>query len=732
MKWARLSVCGQMAICAGACLLLLAPLSASAQPDFIKWHQPPTWTTPQNFYYGWNETSLYGGIQIAADDWLCDSNHPVTGIRWWGSYRGWNGPAPAFRGVEAFYITIWTDVPVGVGEDFSHPGEVIWEYYAEIFTEERYGWDVDPIDNSLETCFYYTVDLDLPFWFYQEPLDNIYWLSIAAIQPECPCDPDMNCDGSVDLGDIDPFVLAMTDRATYEAMYPACDWYKGDLDCDGDIDFRDQDIFVNVLTLGYCPDAPNDWGWKTRPRDPYSPAPDAAVRILDPTAPMLFSMYTIGEPITWPDPYPATQWDLAFELADPNTCDCNGDYDGDGDVDEDDVDKFVECLGGRSIWADLNCDGQVNMYDQPIMDCQYNAGWPDPNCCPRVGEPKWSQPPEPYENPVISGHDELSNYARGQLVADDWFCDTPYQVGKFTWWGSFEGWGQSVPPDSWDRPTGFMFTVWRDAGGQPGEVIWESCTRTFDWTSEVMFSAWDYDLCDPPRPPEACFRFDHELINGWEWFAQAPGDNTYWFTVSAFYCQATPDINHDGILSIMDYTQFLNCLNKCAIRECAAADLDCDGDIDNGDLLLFMDYYNAGVIPDPPPEPTILWGWTTRLDEVGGLVMGPAYDVWDPTAPEPADFFIDGAPIGCPNDPLYYQDMAFQLNWDYPCGDANCDGLINNGDIDPFLLALDNYAMYQAQYPGCDNADMDFNGLVNNGDIDPFVYALMNGQCPPP
>jgi hypothetical protein len=62
-------------------------------------------------------------------------------------------------------------------------------------------------------------------------------------------------------------------------------------------------------------------------------------------------------------------------------------------------------------------------------------------------------------------------------------------------------------------------------------------------------------------------------------------------------------------------------------------------------------------------------------------------------------------------------------------GDLNCDGLVNNFDIDPFVLALSNPAAYAQAYPNCDirNADIDGNGLVNNFDIDPFVALLSGG-----
>jgi len=59
-------------------------------------------------------------------------------------------------------------------------------------------------------------------------------------------------------------------------------------------------------------------------------------------------------------------------------------------------------------------------------------------------------------------------------------------------------------------------------------------------------------------------------------------------------------------------------------------------------------------------------------------------------------------------------------------GDLNCDGRVNNFDIDPFVLALTNPIRYGAVYPDCDrrNADVNGDGAVNNFDIDPFVKLL--------
>lgn len=61
-----------------------------------------------------------------------------------------------------------------------------------------------------------------------------------------------------------------------------------------------------------------------------------------------------------------------------------------------------------------------------------------------------------------------------------------------------------------------------------------------------------------------------------------------------------------------------------------------------------------------------------------------------------------------------------------PPGDMNCDGIVNNFDIDPFVMALVDADVYAANFPNCDRSRADINGdgAVDNFDIDPFVQVL--------
>jgi hypothetical protein len=62
-------------------------------------------------------------------------------------------------------------------------------------------------------------------------------------------------------------------------------------------------------------------------------------------------------------------------------------------------------------------------------------------------------------------------------------------------------------------------------------------------------------------------------------------------------------------------------------------------------------------------------------------------------------------------------------------GDTNCDGVVDFGDINPFVAAIVSIEGYEAQFPDCTiyNADINLDGHVDFGDINPFV-ALLAGK----
>jgi hypothetical protein len=395
-------------------------LIAEEQGSGIKWDQPPVYNPDSQHpdcFWGWDEISDYLMLTgpIVADDWACTDDRPVTDVHWWGSYREWVepvSPMPPF----GFHIGIWTDVPAGEDDWFSHPGILIWDWWVpyEETMETPVGCDFHPDWMPFpETCFYYTFNIPETEWFWQDPsgATTIFWISIAA-----------------DYGDLMP-------------QHP--------------------------------------WGWKTRPRDPLSLAPDDAVRIWAPPRPGPGSVYEQGEPIYWPTP--EESWDTAFTLT-------------------------TTGVGGTYIkWSQP---------PEPYVPADAFNGW-----------------------------DEYSVYGDNsrQIVGDDWVCQNEDPISDVHWWGSFIGWGHQEPPLMPDRFHIGIWTdvpadpAEPDSFSHPGDLVWHYVCGDFTWS----FVGWDFDPRDPLAPPEACFYFECDIPQD-QWFYQEGGTNIYWVTISAIYTEGPP------------------------------------------------------------------------------------------------------------------------------------------------------------------------------------------------
>ncbi len=175
--------------------LMVTPAIQQKPPLYLKWSQPVVeWQPGLNppVFNGWDERSIYAsGTQrpICADDWQCNSNQPVTDIHWWGSFINWTQPTPP-QLPQAFHIAIWTDKPAGGTNPWSHPDRLVWQTFCTNYTWNFAGYDHDPrgqVQN--EACFQFNQVLRPEEWFHQDPGQNIYWLSIAAIWQQTPTYP---------------------------------------------------------------------------------------------------------------------------------------------------------------------------------------------------------------------------------------------------------------------------------------------------------------------------------------------------------------------------------------------------------------------------------------------------------------------------------------------------------------------------------------------------------------
>jgi hypothetical protein len=114
-----------------------------------------------------------------------------------------------------------------------------------------------------------------------------------------------------------------------------------------------------------------------------------------------------------------------------------------------------------------------------------------------------------------------------------------------------------------------------------------------------------------------------------------------------------------------------------------------------------------------------------------GAYQPPAVFAW----PQPLVYDDSGAIWLVWYDNGAFSNPRVTLLRPYTPGDMNQDGVVNNFDIDPFVAALIDPALYEETYgipaaAGAIIGDLNADGALNNFDIDPFVACLTGGECP--
>ncbi len=146
---------------------------------------------PSTAYYTPDPTSqtVYTG-SFMADDFADGFDSPVVHVKWWGSYMG---QTPDTKPIDRFLISFESDVPVGPGNDFSHPGDVLSSQIVTrgplapgsgTFSEKFLSPGGAPLDEAL---YEYNAELNLGQEF-PEKSDTVYWLKIVALYDITPDD----------------------------------------------------------------------------------------------------------------------------------------------------------------------------------------------------------------------------------------------------------------------------------------------------------------------------------------------------------------------------------------------------------------------------------------------------------------------------------------------------------------------------------------------------------------
>jgi hypothetical protein len=224
----------------------------------LKWQQPP-WVLnemPPPVFLGWDAMSVVNSTQIVADDFLCNDPRPIATLQWWGSYLNWQDALPP-NPLLPFQISLWTDVPGGVGGPFSHPGVCIWQWNKLPDYEVFAGYDYDPRAGAIvDTTFHYGLTIPANQVFWQSP-GTIYWISIAAIYPAGPGQlpypwgwktrpHNFNDDGVITYVPTNPVPGMVWQQGepiqwqgSWDLSFHLGVPLHGDADIDGDVDFSD-------------------------------------------------------------------------------------------------------------------------------------------------------------------------------------------------------------------------------------------------------------------------------------------------------------------------------------------------------------------------------------------------------------------------------------------------------------------------------------------------------------
>ncbi|MBL8878952.1 MAG: hypothetical protein JNG88_07510 [Phycisphaerales bacterium] len=93
--------------------------------------------------------------------------------------------------------------------------------------------------------------------------------------------------------------------------------------------------------------------------------------------------------------------------------------------------------------------------------------------------------------------------------------------------------------------------------------------------------------------------------------------------------------------------------------------------------------------------------------------------------------YQDGTHIVPPNEEFFSPELLATELPGFLRGDANCDGAVDNFDIDAFVYAITDAGAYTAAHPDCHLINADANGdlRVDNFDIDAFVECVIAGGC---
>jgi len=137
-----------------------------------------------------------------------------------------------------------------------------------------------------------------------------------------------------------------------------------------------------------------------------------------------------------------------------------------------------------------------------------------------------------------------------------------------------------------------------------------------------------------------------------------------------------------------------------------------------------------------PPPPDRYYALELLYVPDGIVGAPPVGTVWEVSYKLPTRVYVPAFPT---KQGLTGYQFAFTISPVDPCigtplGDSSCDGLVDFGDINYFVAAMQGEAVWTAAHggwPDCDYVcanDVNEDGLVDFGDINPFVDLLTGAE----
>lgn len=357
-------------------------------------------------------------------------------------------------------------------------------------------------------------------------------------------------------------------------------------------------------------------------------------------------------------------------------------------------DAFVGAAGLVDLGLDLPPGVAVEswqQYAEPMVD-----GWErrvvhlDLSPPPDWKVFHWLMAADPGGWPVVIDNVVVS---QGDLWQDHWYAGFD-DLAADTYMHDVDGWR------GWDGNPGL--------GGFVSDLIWRSSARSLAVEESADFTQ-SFDGRDSGRWQFSVWQY---IPSDFDSNGSDPMAGTYIVLLNT-YAEGEPHADsdwslqmnfdsNDGMLKVY-YGNGLNTVNVPYVPE-EWVEIQAVIDLDEDWTRI---YYDDALVTE--------YSWTGGVLGGGG---GAAHIA-------ALNFVANGA------SPVYYDDLRLRPAVEpvYEPGDMNCDGVVNNFDIDPFVLALTAPALYQDLYPDCDLSlgDINADGLVNNFDIDPFVALLTGG-----